>query len=67
MNMHTEQQHMQDDATQEAEPVFTGRRYSERKDKEGIDGGTYSGPLPGLVGHTEGLMALHTWRERILM
>lgn len=24
---------------------------------------TYSGPLPGLVGHTEGLMALHTCEE----
>lgn len=29
--------------------------------------GTYSGPLPGLVGHTEGLMALHTWKQIILM
>lgn len=25
---------------------------------------TYSGPLPGLVGHTEGLMALHAYEER---
>lgn len=28
---------------------------------------TYSGPLPGLVGHTEGLMAVHTWKESALL
>lgn len=27
---------------------------------------TYSGPLPGLVGHAEGLVALHTWKRTLL-